>query len=182
MKRIGFFFESSKCIGCFACEVACKQENNIRPHVDEEPGSTGPRWRRVYEYESGSYPQVRVRYISLSCLHCAKPPCMAVCPSGAISKDNETGIVMVDKNKCIGCDECISACPFGAPQFDDEGLMEKCDFCASRIAQNQIPACVAACPSKALTYGTLDVLSEKRGRKAGEKILSAVEPSFFISA
>jgi len=174
MKKLGFFFDVSKCIGCFACEIACKQENNLRPHVDEEPGATGPRWRRVYEYESGVYPDVTVYYVSISCRHCANPPCLEVCPSGAIRVAEKTGIVVVDKDKCIGCAECFSACPFGIPQFDDNGLMEKCDFCAGRIAQGLSPACVDACPTGAINFGPLNELSYYAGYKAGQKMVHGV--------
>ncbi len=171
MEKLGFFFDASKCIGCYACEIACKQENNIRPHVDEAPGATGPRWRRVYEYESGVYPDVKVYYVSISCRHCANPPCLEVCPSGAIRIAGETGIVTVDKDKCIGCAECLSACPFGIPQFDGDGLMEKCNFCAGRIAQGLSPSCVDACPTEAIIYGALNDLSYDVGYKAGQKMV-----------
>lgn len=180
MEKLGFFFDISNCIGCYACEIACKQENHISPQVDEQPGACGPRWRRVYEYESGQYPDVKVSYASISCKHCANPPCLEVCPTGAIWVMDETGIVMVDKGQCIGCAECLSACPFGIPQFDDSGLMEMCNFCFGRIDQGLPPACVEVCPTNAICYGALKDLSFNAGYEAGRKMHMEPRGDFYV--
>jgi len=123
MAQLGFFIRTERCVQCHACEVACKSWNGIEP---------GVRWRRVLQDWGGAYPEVADRTISVSCMHCEKPACAAVCPAGAISKRAEDGVVTVDRNKCIGCRSCSEACPYGVPQYGKNGRMQKCDLCLER--------------------------------------------------
>lgn len=167
----GFFIELDRCTGCRACQVACKTQNQVE---------VGPLWRRVTEIESGKYPSVAITNLSLSCMHCAKPACAAVCPTGAISKRSEDGIVVVDQTKCIGCRYCAFACPFGAPQFGSSGLMQKCDLCLERTAQGKDPACVATCTTKALHSGTMEELAKLSSDKTARSLVGATQPSVFI--
>jgi len=111
-------------------------------------------------------------------MHCGKPACEEVCPTGAISKRAEDGIVVVDRNKCNGCQECFSACPYHVPQFGDDGTMQKCDFCIERGLE---PACTAHCPTEALQYGTMEELSKLATEKAAQRLIGPAEPSIFIS-
>ena len=178
--QMGFFFDISRCTGCYSCEIACKQKNNLKPNAEANPESTGPRWRRVLELETGQYPEEQVSYVSLPCLHCGKPVCLEACPTKAINKSIETGIVTVDKTKCIGCRYCFWACPFGAPQFGDSGLMEKCDLCSDRVKEGKSPACVATCPTKAITFGSLEELEKLAREKASKKLIGATQPPFFL--
>lgn len=174
----GFYIDLSRCTGCHACEVACKQWNDLPPRV---PGQTGPHYRRVVAIEGGRYPNPARSSVSLSCMHCAKPACMAVCPTGAITKRAEDGIVVVDQNKCIGCRYCTMACPFGAPQFGEDGTMQKCDYCLDRLAQGMEPACVAACPGGALHAGTMVELAKVAAQKVATKLVGATDPSVLVS-
>ena len=170
-KQLTFWFDQSKCTGCKACQVACKDKHDL---------PVGVTWRRVAEYTGGSWLLNQVDgtmtndvfsyYTSISCNHCADPICQSVCPTTAMQK-RENGVVSVDPSVCIGCRFCEMACPYSAPQFDpDKGVMTKCDFCADRVAAGQDPACVAACPSRALGYGELEEVEAKYGKQ------NAVEP------
>jgi Fe-S-cluster-containing dehydrogenase component len=110
-------------------------------------------------------------------MHCGKPICIEACPTGAISKRSEDGIVVVDRHKCDGCRDCFSACPYGVPQFGDDGIMQMCDFCTGI---NIEPACVACCPTEALRFGTLDKLLEMAKGKAAKRMGGPTEPSVIV--
>jgi anaerobic dimethyl sulfoxide reductase subunit B (iron-sulfur subunit) len=170
--QYGFYIDTSRCIQCYTCEIACKQENNIK---------IGPRWRKVHTMWSGQFPDVKPVFISLSCMHCGKPACAAVCPTGAITKRAEDGIVLVDQKKCIGCRYCFLVCPFGIPQFSDDGTMQKCNFCLDRLKQGKKPACVVHCPVKALHAGTMNELSKMAAEQSVRKLAGATYPSVIIS-
>lgn len=174
----GFYIDTERCVGCRSCEVACKQWNALPPRV---LGKTGPRWRRVITVESGAFPNLSIVNVSTACMHCGKPACAAVCPTGAITKRAEDGIVVVNKDKCIGCRYCSFACPFGVPQFGEEGTMQKCNLCLERLEQGQEPACTATCPANALHAGTMEELSKLAAGKASRKLAGATEPSVLIS-
>ncbi|WP_116116350.1 DMSO/selenate family reductase complex B subunit [Austwickia chelonae] len=184
-KQLAFHFDQRKCTGCKACQIACKDKHDL---------PTGVTWRRVPEFCGGTWrvdestqtftQQVFTYYTSLSCNHCADPVCVQVCPSTAMRK-GDNGVVSVDPTVCIGCRYCEMACPYHAPQFDaDKGVMTKCDFCADRIAEGKAPACVAACPSRALDYGEADELRRKYGGTADIAPLPSPEitrPNLFIT-
>lgn len=155
--QLGFYFDQQRCTGCYTCVVACKQWNGVPP---------GPAsWRRVSTMEEGRFPQVWVAHMSLSCCHCVKPACIPACPTRAISKREEDGIVLVDQDLCItGCRSCLNACPYDAPQFrDGDSKMEKCDFCLDRLEAGRKPLCVASCPLRALDAGPMDDLGAAYG-------------------
>ena len=136
MEKISLLFTRKNCMGCHACEVACKQEHGL---------SVGPRLVRIIE-ESPIFSPV-------FCHHCARPPCKDACPEGAISR-NEQGIVLIDTDLCIGCQDCVEACPFGAMQFDDNLEMAvKCDLCIERLSDNLEPACMSVCPTGCIHHG-----------------------------
>ena len=168
-KQYGFYFDADRCILCRACEVACKAANDIQP---------GIKWMWVVEIWGGVYPDLTRDFFALACMHCAKPACIEVCPTGAISKRSEDGIVVVDKNKCNGCRDCFSACPYGVPQFGENGIMQMCDFC---IGINIEPACEACCPTGALKFGNLDELLEMVQGKGAKKMDGPTEPSIIIA-
>src|SRR5512136_1088820 len=96
-KQYGFCFDADRCVMCHACEVACKASNSLEPGVN---------WRKVIEIWQGEFPDVTRTFVSLSCLHCAQPSCLPACPTGAISKRETDGIVIVDQDLCNGCREC----------------------------------------------------------------------------
>ena len=110
--QLGFSFDVSRCSGCIACMVACFDQNHM-------PGN-GSTLRHVSRIETGEYPQVNIRYVSLACMHCGDAPCIAVCPTRTISKRSDNGIVVMNSHFCIGCHACATVCPFGAPQFPEK--------------------------------------------------------------
>jgi anaerobic dimethyl sulfoxide reductase subunit B (iron-sulfur subunit) len=167
-KQYGFSYNPSRCIQCRTCEVACKTTHNIEP---------GIKWRRVVETWQGEYPDVTRTFFSLACMHCEKPACAAACPTGAIIKRAVDGIVVVDKDKCNGCQDCFSACPYGIPQFSVDGTMQKCDFC---IEIGGVPACTLSCPAEALSFGTLDKLLETPAGKPAKRMDGTTKPSMVI--
>ncbi len=171
-KQYGFYIEIDKCVGCQSCEVACKNWNDVEP---------GPRWRRVITTTKGRFPDVAKAFASISCMHCGNAPCEKVCPTGAISKRHEDGIVIVDRSKCIGCHYCFFACPFGSVQFGSDGTMQKCDMCIDRIEEGKEPACVATCKFKALHFGTLLELSKLVPNKHVERLAEATRPSLLFN-
>jgi anaerobic dimethyl sulfoxide reductase subunit B len=170
-QQYGFYFNSNRCVQCHACEVACKAANNLE---------LGVRWRRVVQTWGGSFPDVSNKSASISCMHCGKPACASVCPANAITKRAEDGIVVVDQDKCIGCHACITACPFGIPQYGKSGTMQKCNLCLERIKQGKQPACAATCPGEALRFGSMEELSKLVATDAARKLAIAAEPSLVI--
>ena len=172
-KQYGFYTDTSRCITCMACAIACKQWNGI------EAGTVARR--RVFNTEDGSFPNVRRTFISMNCMHCASPACANVCPAGAITKRGEDGIVVVNKDRCIGCKYCFFACPFGVPQYTDEG-MDKCDCCLGNgVPSGETPHCVSACPTGTLHFGTTDELSKMVAEKTARFIGSDTQPSSVIT-
>ncbi|MGI2258439.1 DMSO/selenate family reductase complex B subunit [Shewanella sp. GXUN23E] len=165
--QYGFYLDASKCSGCKTCQVACKDRSNM---------IVGPKWRRVYEYTGGSWQQnpngtftqdIFACYLALSCNHCNNPKCVQACPTGAMHKDRQTGLVRVFEESCIGCEACARACPYDAPQIHPERrVMTKCDGCYDRLKQGLAPVCVASCPQRALEFGPIDELRARYGNQA----------------
>ncbi len=177
----GFYLDTKICVACYSCVTACKNWNGVAPEVSAKPGTQGPKWRRVTTVELGSYPDARIVNVSLSCMHCGKPACMSVCPVEAISKRDEDGIVVVDKSQCIGCHACAAACPFGVPQYGEDGTMQKCNYCLDRTVKGQEPACAATCPAGALWAGTLQELSQMSSEKSARQLVGSSNPSAWFS-
>jgi anaerobic dimethyl sulfoxide reductase subunit B len=146
-----FTFDASACSGCKACQVACKDKNNLH---------TGVLWRRVYEVSGGSWQRqgeawttdVFAYNLSIACNHCVHPKCAGVCPVDAYVV-REDGIVYIDESRCMGCGYCSWACPYSAPRYNPElRHMTKCNFCFDNIDAGLPPACVAACPMRVLDF------------------------------
>ncbi|MCL2424438.1 MAG: dimethylsulfoxide reductase subunit B [Micrococcales bacterium] len=162
----GFVFDQSLCTGCKACQIACKDKHDL---------PVGVTYRRVVEYSGGSWqvdgatvtPNIFTYYTSVSCNHCDNPLCVQVCPTTAMTQ-REDGTVYVDQSKCVGCRYCEWTCPYSAPQFNSAtGHMSKCDLCYDYRSEGQTPACVAACPSRALGWGPIAELTAQFGDQAG---------------
>jgi anaerobic dimethyl sulfoxide reductase subunit B (iron-sulfur subunit) len=151
-RQIAFFVDTTKCINCKTCEVAC--------HQFQDP-SGSRRLRKVSSFEGGEFPGIYAYNISMSCNHCESPICVEHCPARAYTKRPGDGIVVHDPERCIGCRYCTWLCPYGAPEYDpEEGKVRKCNFCVDEVDSGHIPICVASCPMRAIEVGLLhDLIS-----------------------
>lgn len=162
MGQKAFYYDNSRCTGCKTCEMGCKDFKDLSADI---------AFRRVFDYEGGSTSagadgacttDAFMYHLSIACNHCAKPACVEACPQGAVHKDDETGLVLPDDEKCIGCGACATACPYGVPQIDPEtSKMVKCDGCYDRVTAGKRPICIEACPLRALDFGELTDLSKE---------------------
>ncbi len=142
MTRPAFQFDLNRCTGCAACQLACIIENQL-------PWDRS--WRKVLDANSEGVATAPAYHLSMACNHCETAVCMKACPALAYSRDVSTGAVLIEADKCIGCSYCSWVCPYDAPTLNHEqGIMEKCTFCAPRLAEGKEPACVAWCPTDAL--------------------------------
>ena len=183
VKRLGFHLNAGSCTGCKACQIACKDKNNLPP---------GILWRCVVEVSGGDWVKRGeawvnhsfTYFLSVACMHCERPICVEVCPTQAIHQ-REDGIVLIDPKRCMGCHYCEWACPYSAPQFDPaQGVMTKCDFCRDELMQEGVPACVAACPTRALQVGEYEDLLARYGSDLVMAPLprtDLTEPNFVLS-
>lgn len=143
-KKYAFVIDQRKCIGCHACTVACKSENEV-------PLGKFRTW--VKYVDKGTFPKVRRHFTVLRCNHCDAAPCVEICPVNALHKRKDA-IVDLDKDMCIGCRACMQACPYDAIYLnDDTGTAEKCHYCAHRTEIGLEPACVVVCPERAIIAG-----------------------------
>ena len=158
MAQYAFYFDQSRCYSCQACSIACKDWNFIGP---------GPeKWMTVYDWEEGTFPNVRLHNLAFSCGHCENPVCLKACPNKAIVKEEKYGAVLIDQQKCKGTRQCAVACPYGAPKFasDNAGTkMSKCTMCIDRLEVGEAPVCVLSCPLRALDFGKLEDMIAKYG-------------------
>jgi len=159
MTQYAFFFDQSRCTGCRDCSVACKNWHQL---------PAGPlKYLKVYEYEKGSFPLVRIHFQWVPCYHCEKPACVDACPVEAIRKEPKYGAVLIDSEKCTGCRNCYEECPYGAPVFesDDPGVLaQKCDMCIDRLESGELPICVGACSARALDFGPISEMQSRYGK------------------
>lgn len=145
--QLGFVIDHTRCIGCHACTVACKSENDV-------PLGDFRTW--VKYTEQGAFPEVRRSFAVLRCNQCSDAPCVAICPVTALDKRPD-GIVDVDPQVCIGCKACMHGCPYDALYLNERtGMAEKCHFCAHRVEIGLAPACAVVCPTEAIIPGDFD--------------------------
>ena len=146
--RPGLLVDVSRCFGCFACVVGCKNWHGLP--------AGGPDRIRIVDIALGVYPHVSRWILPVPCMQCEHPACVAVCRFSACVRD-EDGIVRVDADRCTGCELCTLACPYGARTIrPDTGKADGCDLCRDRLAEGKPPLCVEACPGEALIFGDLD--------------------------
>ncbi len=152
------YIDPARCMGCRACETVCKLENDL---------PAGPRYTMVTEAETGEGETEKLNFLPVPCQHCGDAPCVRACPTGALHK-REDGVVLTDRRKCVGCHECLWACPFGVPQFASDGRMSKCTMCVHRLDEGTLPACAAKCPAEAILCDTVEnvsrILRERYGK------------------
>ncbi|MGC9195468.1 MAG: 4Fe-4S dicluster domain-containing protein [Syntrophobacteraceae bacterium] len=143
MSSYYIFQDQNRCIGCMACEVHCKTENNV---------PVGPGLCKIVAVGPRAVKGVaRINFVFMPCFHCEVPWCVSACPTGAMRKREKDGVVFVEASQCIGCKACVTACPWGAPQWDGAaGRVIKCDLCKDRLDEGLAPACVTGCTTGAL--------------------------------
>lgn len=174
MQKYGMVIDLKRCYGCYTCVMACKVKNHTPPNVF---------WSRLLKGERGTFPNSMRQALPVLCMHCEESSCVEVCPTGA-TQQLDDGIVIVEKEKCMGCKSCMMACPYGsrylvetwesyfpdglqlspyeefAKRYWEEhsgvGVATKCDFCRDLLTEGKLPSCVEACPAKARTFGDLD--------------------------
>ena len=154
MTQYAIITDLNRCVGCLACTVACKAVNNV---------PVGAFWIKTLrvgpnpiEGGSGDWPDVEMYFLPIQCQHCADHECVKVCPTGASHKAAD-GTVQIDKSKCIGCQFCAMSCPYNVRYLnEEERVVEKCTLCEQKIAQGELPQCVAQCGSRARFFGDLE--------------------------
>lgn len=149
----GFLFDQDFCIGCKACEIACQVYHRQEAHIN---------WRNVDTFIVEEDGMEKERFVSRSCHHCEEPQCVKVCPTYAYTK-REDGIVVLDRDKCIGCGYCVEECTYGAiTRLGEDQKAQKCNMCAEKQDRGEVPSCVEACPMDVLRLVDVDV-SDKAG-------------------
>lgn len=175
--QYGFYYDNTRCTGCKTCEMACKDYHGL---------DLRRTYRRVLDYEGGGWTvaddgtcrtDAYAYHVSLACNHCNHAACIAVCPTGAMHKD-DMGLVWPDWGKCIGCGYCTMACPYHAPVIDQEAKKSsKCDGCKDRVAAGRQPICVDACPLRALEFAEVPLIKTLHP-DAVSSILPLADPSY----
>ena len=163
---------TDRCYGCKTCSIACAREHLLEYDV---------LLRRVRQIDTTN--PVGHAFVSMSCNHCDEPACVANCPSGAYSKDEDSGLVLLDESKCIGSRTCIDACPFNAPTFDEtNGVARKCDGCITRQEAGLLPVCNIVCPSLNITLGDFDTFVGRFTNSVSIKeVVPDVMPNLLVS-
>ncbi|MDR0515209.1 MAG: 4Fe-4S dicluster domain-containing protein [Coriobacteriaceae bacterium] len=153
MTKYGFAINLHRCIGCRTCTISCKMEN-LSPEGVQRIRVLNPEDEVIYDRPKGTYPKLTMTWTPVPCQHCETPPCVIVCPVAATEKRPD-GIVTIDKEKCTGCRSCVTACPYGARQFDPEALKaDKCTLCLHRLdAGLEKTVCQMSCPGRAIVVG-----------------------------
>jgi molybdopterin-containing oxidoreductase family iron-sulfur binding subunit len=169
MKQLAIVTDLDRCTGCQSCATACAQENNLPPAAC---------FTRVYQYgPSGDFPDLQMYYLPVACQHCAKPACVDACPTGATYKRFD-GVVLIDRDKCQGCQSCEKACPYHVHFFDTvHKKMQKCTLCVHLVDAGDRPACVKTCTTRALYFGDIDdpesEISKLVAREGAHTLLTA---------
>jgi Fe-S-cluster-containing dehydrogenase component len=181
MTRYGMVIDLVKCVGCYNCFLACRDEfagNDYAPYSAPQP-MEGGNWIKVIEKERGQYPKVKVNYVPVTCMHCANPGCMKAAENGAVYRSKE-GIVIIDPVKAKGQKQIVSGCPYRVVEWNEAlQIPQKCNFCAHLLAQGEkVPRCVESCPSGALVFGDLDDPKSHVAKLIASGKTEALHPEF----
>ncbi len=181
---VGMLYDATLCIGCKACMVGCKEANDMPvENADESPiwdvtaDTSGKTLNIIKLYKNGTA-EVKDQevdgfsFVQRHCTHCVDPGCISVCPTTAMRKDPDTGVVTHHPEACIGCRYCVWACPYNVPKWDFEeafGRINKCEFCNHRLVEGKLPGCVEHCPTGASLFGTREQMLEEAYRRLAQE-------------
>lgn len=159
-----------KCLGCHSCRLQCAMAHStFKTMAEAASADKKPVSRIIVE-------QINDWAVPFHCRHCDDAPCMAICPSNAITRQHDGAPVVLDSGRCIGCHACILACPFGViKQAPDNKNLVKCDLCIDRLEEGQVPACVEACPTKAVKYISVEEYNSAKRREHVEKYIATLD-------
>ena len=161
MSKYILHHEAEDCVGCHACEIHCKTNKGLGP---------GPSPCQIVTVPMPGHP--RARFVFMPCFHCEDAWCLAACPTKAVQRRDQDGIVFIEASLCIGCKSCMAACPWGAPQWDPVSKKAvKCDYCKDRLDVGLQPACVTKCLTGCLSFGEADAIQGKRRERAAADVI-----------
>jgi Fe-S-cluster-containing dehydrogenase component len=167
MPRYGLAIDTTKCIGCHSCQVACQNQNQLVPNE---------AFNWIRERDRGKYPSFGKSFIPVQCNHCEDAPCQRVCPTGATYTSAE-GVVLVNPRTCVGCKYCVEACPYKMRVLNHhEGIVDKCNLCIAMVREGGTPACVSTCPTQVRIFGDLDDPKSRISRFIAESGAQPLRP------
>lgn len=167
MPRYGIAIDTTKCIGCHACRVACQNHNDL---------GHNQAFNSITQVDRGKHPSFSKEFVPAQCNQCENAPCQRVCPTAAIYTSPE-GVVLIRRERCVGCKYCIEACPYKVRILDHhEGIIVKCWFCYDMVSEGGEPACVTTCPTRVRIFGDLDDPSSRISRFIAENRAEPLRP------
>ena len=179
MKQLSIMVDLDRCVGCKTCVVACRNHHGLLDHETAMPGEMA-HYVWVESKLTGTYPELKEDYRVMMCQQCKNAPCIKACESGAIRKDPETGIVLIDKDKCQGSGKCVEKCTYKVIQFDEEKrYSHKCTMCFDRVTHGLDPVCVETCLTDALRFGEREILL-MHAQAAGKQVVKKLSPQSIL--